>query len=220
MKTHVAALLLLASCLAFTGQAHADTLYKNGPVNGICDIEGCTVDAWTINFGFSVTNSFTITSPSTIQGFNFAVWLYPGDTLTSVDWAVGTCTFCSDIGNGTASGASLSSSFMFTNTYGYDIWDVGVTGLNLHVSGGPPDAYWLTLQNAVVPSGDPVYWNENGGPSTAWTECIHDGQGCIPSESFNIVGTPDTGTTPEPSSIILFGSGILGLAGILRRRML
>ena len=220
MKTHVAALLLLASCLAFAGQAHADTLYKNGPVNGICDIEGCTVDAWTINFGFSVTNSFTITSPSTIQGFNFAVWLYPGDTLTSVDWAVGTCTFCSDIGNGTASGASLSSSFMFTNTYGYDIWDVSATGLNLHVSGGPPQAYWLTLQNAAVPSGDPVYWDENGGPSTAWTECIHDGQGCIPSESFNIVGTPDTGTTPEPSSIILFGSGILGLAGILRRRML
>ena len=28
-----------------------------------------------------------------------------------------------------------------------------------------------------------------------------------------------TGTTPEPSSIMLFGSGILGLAGVLRRKL-
>ncbi len=34
--------------------------------------------------------------------------------------------------------------------------------------------------------------------------------------SGNITGT---GTTPEPSSIMLFGSGILGLAGLLRRKM-
>ena len=109
---------------------------------------------------------------------------------------------------------------MFTNQYGYDIWDVGVTGLNIHVSGDPPDAYWLTLQNAAVPSGDPVYWDENGGPSMAYTDCLQDGQGCIPSESFNIIGIPDTGTTPEPGSIILLGSGILGLAGMrLNRRV-
>ncbi len=220
MQTRIAGLLLLASCLAFAGIAHAGILYKNGPVNGICDIEGCMVDAWTINFGYSVTDSFTISSPSTIQGFNFAVWLMPGDILSSADWAVGSCMFCSDLGSGTASGSNLSSSFMFTNRYGYDIWDVSATGLDLHVSGGPPQSYWLTLQNAAVPSGDPVYWDENGGPSTAWTNCIRDGQGCIPSESFNIVGTPDTGTTPEPGSIILFGSGVLGLSGVLRRRML
>ena len=27
------------------------------------------------------------------------------------------------------------------------------------------------------------------------------------------------GTVPEPSSIMLFGSGILGLAGVLRRKL-
>jgi hypothetical protein len=168
-----------------------------------------------------VSDSFTITSSSTIQGFNFAFWLFPGDTLTSLDWAVGTCVFCSDIAKGTASGPGLSSSFMSTNQYGYGIWDVGVTGLNIPISGGTPDAYWLSLQNAEVPSGNPVFWDENGGPSTAWTNCIQNGQqGCIPSESFNIVGIPGTGTTPEPSSIVLFGSGIFGLAGMLRRKML
>ena len=78
MQTRIIRLLLLASCCMFALQAHAGSiLYQNGPVNGICDIEGCTVDAWTINVGFSVTDSFTISTPSTIQGFNIAVWLYP-----------------------------------------------------------------------------------------------------------------------------------------------
>ena len=31
--------------------------------------------------------------------------------------------------------------------------------------------------------------------------------------------TTTTGTTPEPSSIFLFGSGILGLAGFVRRKL-
>jgi hypothetical protein len=219
MQTRIIRLLLLASCCMFALQAHAGSiLYQNGPVNGICDIEGCTVDAWTINVGFSVTDSFTISTPSTIQGFNIAVWLYPGDTLSSVDWAFGICPFCSELGSGTASGANLSSSFLFTNQYGFNIWDVSVAGLDVHVSGGAPQSYWLTLQNATVPSGDPVYWDENGGLSTAWTQCIKNDLGCIPSESFNIVGTPDTGTTPEPSTLLLVVSGMIGVGGALRRK--
>ena len=51
--------------------------------------------------------------------------------------------------------------------------------------------------------------------------------GTIPSESFTVLGTntstttttTTTGTVPEPSSIMLFGSGILGLAGVLRRKL-
>jgi len=66
-----------------------------------------------------------------------------------------------------------------------------------------------------VPSGDPVYWDENSGPSQAFQNTL----GSIPSESFTITGIISEGTTPEPSSILLFGSGILGLASILRRRL-
>jgi hypothetical protein len=36
-------------------------------------------------------------------------------------------------------------------------------------------------------------------------------------ETFTI-NTADA-TTPEPGSVMLFGSGLLGLAGILRRRI-
>ncbi len=219
MRTRLTCLLLLAAIWVLALPAHADILYKNGPVNGICDIELCTVDAWTINYGYSVTDSFTISSSSTIQGFNLAFWLLPGDILTSVDWSVGTCTFCNDIGEGTASGASLSTSLMSTNQYGFDIWAVGITGLNIAVNAEPPDFYWLTLQNAVVGTGNPVYWDENGGPSEAENQCIQNYIGCIPSESLNVVGTAGTGSVPEPGSILLFASGVIGIGGSFRRKL-
>ena len=44
--------------------------------------------------------------------------------------------------------------------------------------------------------------------------------GTIPSEAFTINGSNGGGSTPEPSSLALFGSGVLGIGGLLRRRFL
>jgi hypothetical protein len=42
--------------------------------------------------------------------------------------------------------------------------------------------------------------------------------GTIPSESFTLLGSNGTGgSSPEPGTITLCGSGILGVADILRR---
>ncbi len=217
--------LLTLLCLVVTIlPASAQVLYDDGPING-------TTDAWTINFGFVVGDTFTLLNNSTVTGFNFGVWEFPGDVLTSVDWSV-TSQFDNGTmyGSGTASGSNLSDQFISTNQYGFDVDKVTVTGLNVNLGGGA--VYWLNLQNAKVPSGDPVYWDENDGvgcegddghgggcPSEAdWTGCILAGAPC-PPESFDINGTAG-GTTPEPGSIMLFGSGILGLAGAVRRKLL
>ena len=45
-------------------------LYSNGPLDG-------THDAWTINYGYVVSNSFTLGSASTVGGFDFYTWGYP-----------------------------------------------------------------------------------------------------------------------------------------------
>src|SRR5579863_681831 len=208
----IASLSLLALCLAVV-PATAQVLVNNGPING-------TTDAWTINFGFIVSDSFSLTGASTVSGLAFGAWVAPGDTLQSAEVSItssefGGTTYFDNVVNFTQSGCS-------GNQYGFNVCtetSSGMTPVNLAAG-----SYWLNLQNATTAQGNPIYWDENSGPSSASENAV----GTIPSEAFTLYGTgatttttttTTTGTTPEPSSIMLFGSGILGLAGVLRRKL-
>ncbi len=217
----IASLVILCLALAaIPAWAQIQETFDNGPING-------TTDAWTINFGYIVSDSYLETPNSTVTGFMFGVWEFPGDVLSSVDWSITTAeNGGTTLGSGTASGHNVTDQFISSNQYGYNIDKITVTGLNVFQQGAGP--YWLNLQNATVPSGDPVYWDENSGVGCGGVDGT--GQGCpvsasesavgtIPSEAFTINFTEPGGSTPEPSSIMLFGSGILGLAGLLRRKL-
>ena len=212
MKLRIASLTILCLALA-TSPAWAQWSYDNGPING-------TTEAWTINFGYIVSDTFTA-GGSSVSGFSFGVWEFPGDTLSSVDWSITTAeNGGTTLGSGTVSGANLSDKFVSTNQYGYDIDTISATISASGLTSGT--SYWLNLQNAAVPSGDPVYWDENSGAGCKGSGCPSSASesavGTIASEAFTISGG-GSGTVPEPSSIMLFGSGILGLAGLLRRKL-
>lgn len=206
----------------------ADTLYSNGPLNG-------TADAWEINFGHAVSNSFcgyACFFPFSIEGLNFVYWdAYDfSDVLTTVDMSIGSTSFGADIFSGTLTG--VTNTFLGSNQYGYNLFQAGYSFQGWGYLQYQNGAY-ITLQNACTTSGcsvsNPIYWDENSGigcypqqygscPSTAYDDTL----GSIPSETFTITGSACFwcyAYTPEPSSIILFGSGILGLAGVLRRKL-
>jgi len=216
VEMRIASLTIL--CLALVAiPAWAQWSYENGPING-------NIDAWTINFGFTVSDSY-VAGGTGVNGFAFGAREFPGDRMTSVDWILSTGP-CSDptggcgtiLGSGTASGGNLTDKFVSINQFGYDIDLITVSNLNVPENSGTE--YWLNLGNATTQDGEPVYWDENSGigchspgcPSTAYENTL----GTIPSESFTITGG---GSTPEPSSVVLFGSGILGLVGKLRRML-
>jgi hypothetical protein len=206
LKLRIASLTLLCLALAVI-PASANTLYSNGALNG-------GYDAFTINFGYIVSDTFALSGASTVTGFDFYTWSAPGDTPQAVDWAI-TANENGGTVYGSGSGAALANTIISTNGYGYQINRDTVSGLNVNLGAG---TYWLNLQNAVTSQGNPLYWDENDGKSLA----SDSGIGTIGSESFDILGggsTTTTSTTPEPSSIMLFGSGILGLAGVLRRKL-
>lgn len=198
----------LALCLTLVAApSMAQTVYSNGPING-------NTDAWTVNFGFVVSDTFNVVNNgTTITGADFGIWLFPGDTLTSAEVSItsgenGGASFFDETVNFTQGSCN-------SNIFGFNVCEESTTFSGPTLNSG---TYWLNLQTASTPSGDPVYWDENSGPSSASESTV----GSIPSESFTVLGTSTstTGTVPEPSSIMLFGSGILGLAGMLRRRLL
>ena len=237
MKSRIAWFAVLFLVLAIPNWADLVPTYDNGPING-------TTDAWTINFGYIVSDSFVPYPYGTVYGFEFGVWEFSGDKLSSVQWSITSAPLSwgpvppyahggSPIvfGSGTASGSNLTDQFISSNQYGYDIDLITVSNLNVYAN--PGVKYWLNLYNAAVPSGDPVYWDENSGKGCGGTGCpsqaFESAVGTIASEAFTVTGCIGCdcysscafgpGSVPEPGGIVLFGSGILGLAGLLRHKL-
>ncbi len=213
--------LLTIMCLVLGAVAFAGNLYTNGPTNGTND--GYFIDVYAVSDQFPTTSGMT--------GFDIAEWVPSGSTPLTFDWSVGSSSFGSNLGSGVLSITGSNRTLLCTNGspfnggvcaggFGYDIYQVSATGLTI---GAGTNAY-LTLTGATDSFGGRDAWDINSGPSAAY----HNLLGAVPSESFTITGgstttssttTSTTGTTPEPSSIMLFGSGILGLAGVLRRKL-
>src|SRR5664280_2082037 len=203
----IASLSLLTVCclMLAVAPAMADT-YSNGPYNG-------TNDFWMINFGVTVSDSFTLSSSGAVSAFHFVYWdASSTDLLTTADLQLGTTSF-----GGSATTVAFTSTFLSTNQFGYNVYQADATGLNIPWAGG---AGFATLGNACSTSGcsvsNPIYWDENSGPSTAYENTL----GSIPSEAFTLARSSPPTPTPEPVSIMLAGFSIFGLTRILRRKLM
>jgi len=195
--------LLIVLILAVT-PSFADTLYSNGPING-------TIDGYTVYNGLNIANSFTLSSASTITSFDAGLWVFPGNTPLTGSWRIGTAP--------SFEGATLlfSGTGTFSSSYwGKCSWGFDIDTATMNLSGVSLGAgtYYLGLYNVTSSFGS-VYWDENDGPSAAYYTW-YGVSNPMGSEAFNIYGT--TAATPEPGTLLMFGTGALGLFGAFRRR--
>jgi PEP-CTERM motif len=199
MRLRLASLTLVLA-VALAAPAMATTIYSNGPING-------TINAWGFWPPVTEANSFVVSTASTVTAFDLGIW----DTAapTTVDWAIsaGNPSFLGGTPVANGSG-TFANTYLGSNGYGYDVYSSTITGLSVPLTAG---TYYLELSNG---QGGAPFWDENDGASTAYYYYNGLGQP-TGSEAFTVYG----GATPEPGSLILLGSGVLGLAGMLRRKI-
>jgi hypothetical protein len=206
MKRIVLAVLILGLIGAVAAvPAFADsTLYSNSG-NG-----SYTFEAWSP----SISDSFTLSQDSTVTGVNLILWFLPADSPTSVTWQIDSSFTDFDSSTSLESGTSaVVSPILEGNAYGYyPVYQVSIAIPSLALDAG---TYWLELDGINSKNANGGFWNQSGGSSIAYD----DYPDFISSESFQILGTPNSSATPEPSSFLLLGSGLAGLAGLIKRKL-
>jgi hypothetical protein len=217
----IATLSLLVLCLALAASAQ---IYSEGPIDGNDNaffVTGPNLP----NFLGSVqdiSNGFVAATSGTPNKLEWGEWSVGAPT--SFSYELGSAAFGTNIGSGTVGQTAANSVFLRTNSFGYGVYDVTVPISSAAMTAG--STYWLSISNATDASNDGTQgWDipngGSGGPATCnfRQSGTNFGNCGLGGESFTLSSNTPPPTTPEPSSIMLFGSGILGLAGVLRRKM-
>jgi hypothetical protein len=204
----------VVACLSAKAQADTITISGVNSGNAATATVVCEFNAQTNTFTFTITNTSAITQPGSTS------------TITGIGYDL------PPTGNASASGLngftgsqapSLTSNFDFSDAdlgnvpagFNNVVLDFGfTTGPSGNFAGGSPN-------DGLLP-GESASFTVSGAAFTGFTES----QICnaifvrfqnVPGAGSD-VGTPGTPTNiPEPSTMLLLGSALIGLGGVVRR---
>jgi len=210
--------ILCILCLALTAYAGTTTFYNDGGIDG--HDRDLPVIGPNYPGGIDISNGFVAAASGTPTTLEWGEW--SAFAPTSFSYELGSAAFGTDLGSGTVALNASNSHFLFSNSFGYDIYDVTIGITPAALTAG--NTYWLSLSNGddAQHSGTEAWDLPNGGSGGPATcnfrqSGTNFGDCGLGGEAFTLSGC--CGPVPEPSSIMLFGSGILGLVGVLRRKL-
>ena len=140
-----------------------------------------------------------------------------GSGLNSTSWPV---TAPSPPVEGAVTGQEVEFSFTLTTPFSLPA-DHYFFVPQVELSNG--NFYWLSSVRPIVAPGTPFApdlqaWMRNENLDPDWSRVGTDIVGGATPPTFNAAFSLNGAATPEPASIALFGTGILALAGLLRKK--
>jgi hypothetical protein len=222
LRILVAAFFLLSS-VGFAGTVTYD---NSSLVNSSISPFGSPADESTSTYG----ETFAAPGGTSTVLNNFSLFLDPGPISGQLEGYIGTWT-------GSQAGSLLYTSAPVTVTGNFQQFTFNTGGLSL--TPGAEYIAFLSISgpgyagfqgNTSMPTvsgggtipGGTMVWFNNGADASLLTNTTWDGYNAfgmsLDAQFVADFNTSGASATPEPGSLVLFGSGIVGLIGMARRK--
>lgn len=195
------------ACLIFSIDASASYIVDTGPGDATAGGHSVTTSQWLAG-QFTITDSYTLTS---VEG-----WFYAPNDGTA------TAAIYSDNGTGVPVNELYHQQVLLDSpSSGVNAWD-GAYGLDWGLASG---TYWLAFElrtgdtfSGAMPSGTGTFGNGAPNPLDDYARWSDIWGWLEQSPSLALGMRISADPVPVPPAVWLFGSGLIGLIGVARRK--